>query len=481
MPRRSDNNNNIDPNPKMKTKINYPKIFKAFLVAGLLAAPCLAFKAEAQANAVNDLWSPYHTFTDSSGNTFAYWNDPENWSLNIVPTIEDTNPADSTESYYTNFITAQFQQPATGGIYCVVTNDAECNQLMLGNGSAGQGGIIVVTNDATFETGFSGEWTGVGYPSGPGELIMGPGTSFTCGSHLWIGQGTPAPGVVIDNGGAMHIGGQLGVGWNGSGGTNYMYVTNGGNIYLNQWGGSTLGNKKSTADPTGSTTGSWGILDIGSGSSMVVTGFWTSVFAPYTNTAQLISYGGAGSLSWSFSSPNNLTTVVGVPPVDVNTPIFSAQPSNAVVSLGGTATFNALVSNVPVNYQWLFNGTTVQNGNGITGATTATLTIANLTAAEAGTYSVNATNSNPSYSSEFALSSSAQLTSQSFGLYPVVTLNGTVGNTYEVQYTSSLASPVTWTTLGTYTTISSPQYVPDFSAPLSTSRFYQVVQTGTAQ
>jgi hypothetical protein len=272
---------------------------------------------------------------------------------------------------------------------------------------------------------------------------------------------------VIDNGGAMHIGGQLGVGWNGSGGTNYMYVTNGGNLYLNQWDtGNTLGEPGND---------SLGILDLGSGSSMVVTGYWLTVFAPYTNTAQLISYGGAGTLSWSFSSANNLTTVIGIPPVDVNTPIFSTQPTNVIVSLGGTATFHALVSNVAVNYQWAFNGVPVTNGNGISGATTSTLTIANVTGAEAGTYSLNATNSNPSYSSEFALSSQVQLTSQSFNLYPVITLNGTVGNTYEVQYTTSLAAPVTWTTLGTYTTTVSPQYVVDTSSPLSMARFYQVI------
>jgi len=460
-------------NPKMKTKINFSKICKAFLVAGLLAAPCLAFKAEAQSNSKTDLWSPYNTFTDGSGNTFAYWNDPENWSLNIVPVIEDTNPADIGQSYYSNFITANFTQPTVGGIYCVITNDSFCNQLMLGNGGAGDGGMIVVTNDATFETGFSGEWTGVGFPSGLGTLVMSPGTTFYCGSHLWIGQGTTAPGVVINNGGVMHVGGQLGLGWNGAGGTNYMFVTNGATLFLNQWAGSTLG------EPGNNSTG---ILDLDTGSSIQITNnYGLGSFQAVTNLGELISDEGSGSIIWSYNSAANLTTVSAVPAVGANSPTFSVQPTNTFASIGGTVTLKALVSNVPVNYGWYFNGVAVANGNGISGANTANLTITGITAAQTGSYSVYATNSNAGESSYFILSSAASVSAQSFGLFPVVTLNGTVGNTYEVQYTSSLAAPVTWTTLGTYTTISSPQYVPDFSAPLSTSRYYQVIQTGTAQ
>jgi hypothetical protein len=461
-------------NPKMKTKINFSKICKAFLVAGLLAAPCLAFKAEAEPQ-YSDVWSPYHTFTDSSGNSFAYWNDPENWSLNEVPTNYDTYPADIGLPQYTNYIIAQFNQPNSDGAYCVVTNDAQVEQLQLGvNGGYGE---ILVTNGATFQTGFEGEWTGVGFPEGPSTLILGPGTSFSCGSHLWIGQGTANPGVVIDNGGAMHIGGQFGPGWNGTGGTNYVYVTNNGTLYLNDWSDQTLGAPAWTSNNL--TTG---ILDIDTGSSMVITNnYGLSSFQPVTNTDQLIANEGTGTIIWSYNSADNLTTVSAVLAVSPNTPLFSVQPTNTLASIGSTVTLSALVSNVPVNYGWYFNGSPVANGSGISGANTANLTITGLTAAQTGSYSVYATNSNAGDSSYFVLSAAASVSAQSFGLYPVVTLNGTVGNTYEVQYTSSLTAPVTWTTLGTYTTISSPQYVPDFSAPLSTSRFYQVIQTGTAQ
>jgi hypothetical protein len=282
---------------------------------------------------------------------------------------------------------------------------------------------------------------------------------------------------VVNNGGTMGIGGQLGLGWNGTGGTNYMYVTNGSTLYLNDWSDQTLGAPAYTG---GSLT--TGILDLDSGSSIVITNnYGLSSFQPVTNTDQLLSDEGTGTIIWSYNSADNLTTVSAVPPYNpLLTPVFSLQPTNILPSIGGTVNLSAKVTNVPVNYGWYFNGSAIANGNGISGANTANLTITGITAAQTGSYSVYATNSTSGEASYFTLSSAASVSAQSFGLFPVVTLNGTVGNTYEVQYTSSLATPVTWTTLGTYTTITSPQYVPDFSAPLSTSRFYQVIQTGTA-
>ena len=449
----------------MKTKINFSKIFKVLLVAGLLAATWLANNAKAE-NQIGLQWNPYDTFTIGT-NTYAYWEDPNNWTQGIVPSL-----ADSTG---TNYYVVQFSLASADGIICLITNDAVCDQLQLGvNGGDGE---VILTNGASLSTGYNGEWTGVGFPEGPGMLIVSPGSSLYCGSHLWVGNGGAGnAGVVINDGGAIYIGGQLGLGWEGgSGDTNYMYLTNGGNLYLNQ-----------LATPTVGQSGGYGILNVGAGSTIYITNNYAGSGTPYlsdwTNDDQLISYGGLGTFTWSYSSADNLTTVIPVPPFNSSlTPVFSIQPTNNLVTIGGTVTLHALVSNVPVNYGWYFNGVAVANGSGISGANTANLTIAGITGAQTGSYSVYATNSNTGDSSYFISSSAASVSAQSFGLYPVVTLNGTVGNTYEVQYTSSLAAPVTWTTLGTYTTISSPQYVPDFTAPLNSSRFYQVVQTGTAQ
>jgi hypothetical protein len=457
-------------NPKMKTKINCSKICKALLVAGLLAAPCLAFNSAKAEQQVDATWTPEDIFTDGNGNQYAYWNDPLNWSGLEVPGLTNTNSADSTFGYYWRvFMNAAPGSGAGANAYiaCLVTNDTQVEQLINGNGSGG--GTLIVTNGANFQTGFQGEWTGVGFEAGPAYLLIEPGSSVSMGSHLWAGQGTADFGEVVLNNGKLHIAGQLGLGWNGTGGTNYMFVTNFSTLYLNQWASATLGR------PGNASTG---ILDLDHTSSIEVTNnYGLSSFQPVTNLDELISDGGAGTIAWSYSSANNLTTVFAVPAFDpTRTPIYSVQPSNTVASIGGTVTLNALVSNVPVNYGWYFNGSAIANGNGISGANTATLTITGITAAQTGSYFVYATNSNAGDSLYYTLSSSVSVSAQSFGLYPVVTLNGTVGNTYVVQYTSSLAGTPTWTSLSTNTTISSPQYVPDFSAPLNGSRFYRVIQ-----
>ncbi len=469
----------------MKTKNNFSKICKAFVVAGLLAAPFLAFNARAE-NQDTESWTPEDIFTDANGNQYAYWNDPLNWSSLEVPTLTDTNVGDADFGYYWRvFFNAVPNAGATSiaGTYvtCLVTNNVQVEQIINGNlqnGEANGGGTIIVTNGASLNTGFDGEWTGVGYEGGPAYLIVEPGSSFGCGSHLWIGQGINNFGEVIDNGGTMNIGGQFGPGWNGTGGTNYVFLTNGATLYLNDWSDQTLGAPAYTGASL--TTG---ILDIDSGSSMVITNnYGLSAFQPVTNTDQLLSDEGTGTIIWSYNSANNLTTVSAVPPYNAAlTPVFSLQPTNILPSIGGTVNLSAKVTNVPVNYGWYFNGVPVANGNGISGANTANLTITGITAAQTGSYSVYATNSTSGEASYFTQSSAASVSAQAFGLYPVVTLNGTVGNTYIIQYTSSLSGTPTWIPLSTNTTIVSPQYVPDFSAPLNSSRFYQVIQTGTVQ
>jgi hypothetical protein len=462
----------------MKTKINFSKICKAFVVAGLLAAPYLAFNANAE-NQVDTSWTPEDIFTDANGNQYAYWNDPDNWSGLEVPGLTNTNTGDATFGYYWRvFFNAAPNTSVPGPntyVAALVTNNLQVEQIINGNGAGG--GTLIVTNGATLQAGFEGEWTGVGFEAGPAYLLVEPGSSFYCGSHIWIGQGINNQGTVILNNGTLGVAGQFGPGWNGTGGTNYVFVTNNSTLYLNDWSDQTLGAPAYTG---GSLT--TGILDLDSGSSIVITNnYGLSSFQPVTNTDQLLSDEGTGTIIWSYNSADNLTTVSAVPPYNpALTPVFTVQPTNNLASIGSTVTLHALVSNVSANYGWYFNGSAIANGNGISGANTANLTITGITAAQTGSYSVYATNSTSGEASYFTLSSAASVSAQSFGLFPVVTLNGTVGNTYEVQYTSSLATPVTWTTLGTYTTITSPQYVPDFSAPLSTSRFYQVIQTGTA-
>jgi len=448
----------------MKKTINSSTALKALLMAGLLAIP--AINATAQSR-IDDTWSPLGILTDGNGNNYQYWDVPGNWSLNFVPGVVDTNQTGPA------FDNAAFSDSATAPTFCIVTNVAQVTgvgQLMAGFGGAG---TLVISNNAHFQAGFAygGNWSGIGFVAGPGTLIVEPGADFTCASHLWVGQGTADEGTVLINGGTIHIpNGQLGVSWNGIGGTNYITITNGGTLYMSQWSSQTLG-------APGSGAANFGIMNIAdSFSTVVITNNQTGYMHTLETNNQLIAFGGAGSVSAVYNPTANITILKGLAPAGPPTPSFTVNPSNTVVRVGGTATLTATAAPA-TGYQWLFNSTPLTDGNGISGSTTATLTINNFSVAEAGIYSVTATNSagNPQYRL-FDTSTTASVSADSVNLYPVVTINGVNGSTYVVQSTTSLNPPVTWTTLATVTVGNGPQYIVDTSTPLSIQKFYQVVQ-----
>jgi len=443
----------------MKRKLSTFQPLKCLLLAGLLAAPMLVFNAIASDNK----WAPVNISTDGSGNQSAYFADASNWSLAAVPANGDGNRV---------IINGTLGTPGTY-VACIVTNSMnDLYQLIMGYDGTVGGGNLIITNGAQVSFGVaSGEWTGVGFPNGPSTLYIGPGCSFTCGSHLWVGQGTnngnPAQGAVIIDGGRLSLpNGQLGVGWNGTGGTNYITLTNGGRAFLSQWAAPTLGLPGNN---------SLGIMNIADNSSyVVVTNNVTGFFNTLVTNKQLIAYGGQGKISWSYNPLLNITTINATAPTNQFTPIITAQPTNQVVALGGTASFHVQISNVPVNYQWMFNGSPLADGGGISGSKTATLTISGVTLAQIGSYSVMATNT--THSDQFVLSSSASLSTSGINLYPVVTINGVPGNTYVTEYTASLTPPVTWTPFATNAVGSfAPVYVVDTNSPMAVRRFYHVV------
>jgi T5SS/PEP-CTERM-associated repeat protein len=437
--------------------INFCRLVKALLLAGLLGS--LALSARAQ-NYDAATWAAVNTAIDGSGNTYAFWNDPANWSTAVVPGL--SNSVDS------NLWAVHFADAAGNITRCIVTNNTQVGQVVVGD--YGAGGYLVITNGASFQAGLVGgnNWTGVGFPNGPGTLYVGPNSVVSLGSHLWVGNGPSAQGTVIVDGGTINIpNGQLGVGWNGSGGTNYLTIQNGGKVVCGQWNPASFG-------PPGNPS-TLGILNLADNTStLVINGNQTASFNNLVTNHQFLAYGGLGTISWNYNPSLNVSTVLAIAPVDANTPIFSTQPTNVIVALGTPASLHALVSNVPVNYGWLLNNVPLADGGGITGSHTATLTIANVTSVNVGNYSVVATNQN--FSNEHTLSTTASVSADSFTLYPVITINGVPGNTYVVQYTSSLTPPVTWTPLATNTLGGPIQYVIDTNSPLSMKRFYSVIQ-----
>ncbi len=447
----------------MKQATNSSRTFWVLVAAGLLTAPLLAFNAKADTDIT---WIGSNHVYDNNYNDLGYalWNDPGNWSPVAVPM--DIDPLTGLNDKL------HFSQQPGAYIPCVIDNfNATVGCIALGDWGGGHGsGAIILTNGATLTAGVvNGSWCGVGFPEGNGVLTIATNCTVTYGSHLWVGNGTNTDGttnmgiITVDGGKLNILNGQLGLGWNGNGATNYMYVTNNGTVNLGQWAGQTLGNGNS-----------WGILDISTGGKVVVNGNITGSLAPLKASGQLSGYGGAGSVSWSFDPTANTTTIIGVAPVTDKTPVISAQPTNVVLAIGGIASFSVSVANVPCIYQWYLNSTPLKDGNGISGSTTAKLTIANAITANAGVYSVYVTNKNDA--AFWVHSSGASLTTEAINLYPVVTVTGVVGNTYEVDYTTSLTTPVTWTPLTTVTLGGTTQLVVDTASPMSITRFYRVVQ-----
>jgi hypothetical protein len=84
----------------------------------------------------------------------------------------------------------------------------------------------------------------------------------------------------------------------------------------------------------------------------------------------------------SVLSSNAVLSVLGTPPSILD------QPGNQTALLGGDPVFNVSATGAaPLSYQWIFDGT-----NSLIGGTNATLTLTNVQAWQAGTYSVLLTN-----------------------------------------------------------------------------------------
>jgi len=82
------------------------------------------------------------------------------------------------------------------------------------------------------------------------------------------------------------------------------------------------------------------------------------------------------------SSTSNAAILSFTPP-----PSFTTQPASQTAAVGATASFNALATGAGlISYQWL------KDGAAIPGATTTTLTVANVQTANLGTYTVIASN-----------------------------------------------------------------------------------------
>jgi uncharacterized repeat protein (TIGR03803 family) len=78
----------------------------------------------------------------------------------------------------------------------------------------------------------------------------------------------------------------------------------------------------------------------------------------------------------------------------ITLPQITMQPSNQTVPPGALATFTVgTASNALLFYQWQENGTNLTDGGNVSGSTTSTLALGNVSSADAGTYGVVVSNS----------------------------------------------------------------------------------------
>ncbi len=155
-----------------------------------------------------------------------------------------------------------------------------------------------------------------------------------------------------------------------------------------------------------------------------------------TSTLTVSNVSGANTGSYSVvlsnaagvvASSNAVLAYVQSPPVVV------LQPANQIVLPGATASFTVgAVGNTPFNYKWRFNGVILVNNAKYSGATTKVLTVTNVLATDAGTYSVTVSDFLGSTNSSGAELSVIPVTEPGLAMTPLVSFAG--GNFGEEPY-----------------------------------------------
>lgn len=148
-------------------------------------------------------------------------------------------------------------------------------------------------------------------------------------------------------------------------------------------------------------------------------------------------------------------------------PVITTQPLGQSFVWGGGVVLSVNAAGTGLSYQWQFNGTN------ILGATSSDLNLTNLSMADAGAYHVVVS----STADSTATSQNAILLLLFFSdlkFYAGITLAGTVGQLFRVEYTDVFNIGTTnWQVLTNIILPFSPYLVIDPSSPGETKRFYR--------
>ena len=202
-----------------------------------------------------------------------------------------------------------------------------------------------------------------------------------------------------------------------------------------------------------------------------------------------IGYGGFGN-SWSdFQGMVRFTSISGIVDVaairitvakngaqyqqtfaipPIAPPLISLQPSNITAIAGSSLTLSADGYGMPLSLQWQRNGTN------IVGATNGVLALPNAQIADSAAYRAVLTNSAGASTTTVANVVIQFGTELELQFRPVLTLRGSTGSTYRIEYSVDLSSG-SWMQLTNIALDSSPYYFIDTQAPSPQRRFYRAV------
>jgi subtilisin-like proprotein convertase family protein len=154
-------------------------------------------------------------------------------------------------------------------------------------------------------------------------------------------------------------------------------------------------------DGDGGSITSWSITFDVPGSQLVTytwspaTGLSSTTGNPVTASPTLAQLSPATSIVYSVSAVNTSTGCTSAAPgtATVNVlalPAITTQPlpASQTICPGFNVSYSVVATGAGITYQWRKNGTPLVNGGNVSGATSATLTLSAVAAADAGTYSV---------------------------------------------------------------------------------------------
>ena len=144
-------------------------------------------------------------------------------------------------------------------------------------------------------------------------------------------------------------------------------------------------------------------------------------------------------------------------------PEIAGQPKSANVIAGSEVTLRVVATGTsPLSYQWKRNGVNIPDG------TTDTLVLRQITAAQAGAYTVTVSNAFGKAASDVA-----QVSLLDLDMFAGVIISGQVGNVYQLEYRDALDPNASWQLWKTVVLSENPQVFIDLNSPRQVKRFYR--------